>query len=164
MSPMRAAPPPCLTAPVSWSTQGSPSPGLHGLDWNPRSELFRFVCAALWFGDVVAFSSCSIITEVMRSTSSDKFFIVMEPLIRRVVRPPFTLVPPFLDSEAWKVIGLVIYYDGAPFTPLILSCVWLCGLCITLQSHPYRFGFIQFNQLTNQEVANVLKLLQSFLV
>ena len=53
---------------------------------------------------MVALYSCSVITEVMRNTSIDKFLMAIEPLIRRVVRlrPPFIFVmcPPFLDSVA----------------------------------------------------------------
>lgn len=82
----------CPSATASRSDRGSPfasefvlSP--RALDWvapirAPRS-LIR--CAVVtWI-----VSPCSVITEVMRNTSIEKFLIALEPLIRRVVRPPF---------------------------------------------------------------------------
>jgi hypothetical protein len=56
-------------------------------------------------------SPCSVITEVMRNTNIEKFLIALEPLIRRVVRPPFVffitvclLRGQFLASVRWMKI------------------------------------------------------------
>ena len=62
--------------------------------WIGKSPL---VCVApvrsrrslICYGGDLDCSPCSVITEVMRNTNIEKFLIALEPLIRRVVRPPF---------------------------------------------------------------------------
>ena len=85
--------PPCPSAPASRSGRGSPfasefaSP--RALDWVAPIRARRSLTRCR--GDLDC-SPCSVISEVMRNTNIEKFLIALEPLIRRVVRPPFVFL------------------------------------------------------------------------